>query len=158
MNVLSPPQSAHLPQIESKDLDGRILHLPAELPGERTIVLVAFERKQQSNVDTWTKGLRLAGNSLPWLELPVIDDPGALARWFIVIGMRRGIKEHALWHHVVTLYTDKEALKAALGIVSEKEVYAMVLDREGLVLSQVAGDCTEAGAAQILEALGVRRK
>lgn len=145
--------AAHLPVVRSKDLTGRTLKLPGDLPGERTLVLIAFQREQQANVDSWTKGLGLAGSKLPWLELPVIDDPGAFARWFINGGMRRGIKDHALWQHVVTLYTNKTALKQALDLASEKEVYALVVDRRGKVLEKIAGDFSPDGAARLRGAL-----
>ena len=145
--------TAHMPVVTSKDLDGRVLTLPADLPGERTLVLIAFQREQQANIDSWTKGLGLEGSTLPWLELPVINDPGAFARWFIAGGMRRGIKDHGLWKHVVTLYTNKAAFKQALKLQSESEVYALVLDRQGQVLEQIAGDYSPAGAARLRTAL-----
>ena len=149
--------AARLPVIASKDLNGRMLTLPADLPGERTLVLIAFQREQQANIDTWTRGLGLAGSNVPWLELPVIDDPGAFARWFINGGMRRGIKDHGLWQHVVTLYTSKAALTQALNLASEKDVYALVLDRQGRVLERVAGDFSQAGAARLRAALSSSR-
>lgn len=151
--MIDAQAAAHLPVVQSKDLTGRTLTLPADLPGERTVLLIAFQREQQANVDSWTKGLGLAGSTLPWLELPVIDDPGAFARWFINGGMRRGIKDNALWQHVVTLYTNKAALKQALDLPSEKEVYALVIDRRGNVLEKVAGDFSPSGAARLRAAL-----
>lgn len=153
MIVSDAQPAAHLPVISSKDLSGRVLTLPADLPGERTLVLIAFQREQQANIDTWTRGLALEHSELPWLELPVIDDPGAFARWFINGGMRRGIKDHALWQHVVTLYTNKAALKQGLNLSSEKDVYALVLDRQGRVLEHVAGDFSPDGAARLRAAL-----
>ena len=152
-NAASSQAVAAFPAIQTKDLNGRELRLPQDLPGERTIVLVAFEREQQTNVDTWTAGLHLPNGKAAWLELPVIDDPGALARWFINGGMRRGIKDHQIWAHVVTLYTTKAKFNAALGIQSEKQVQALVVDRQGRILERVVGDYSEAGAARIQTAL-----
>ncbi len=149
----APNALANFPAIQSKDLNGRELSLPQDFPGERTILLVAFQREQQTNVDSWTAGLHLAGGKAAWLELPVIDDPGALARWFINGGMRRGIKDHDIWAHVVTLYTTKAKFNAALGIQSEKQVQALVVDRQGRILERVVGDYSEAGAARIQAAL-----
>ncbi len=149
--------AAHLPTVQAKDLNGRVLALPKDLPGERTIAIVAFQREQQPNVDTWTRGLKLLESSLPWLELPVIDDPGAVARWFIAGGMRRGIKDHALWQHVVTLYTRKADLNRALEITSEATVYVLVLDREGRVVERVSGDYSPAAAEQVLRAVNPQR-
>lgn len=143
----------HLPALQSKDLNGRELTLPHDLPGERTLLIVAFEREQQSDVDTWTTGLKLAGSNLPWFELPVIENPGALARWFISGGMRRGIKDQALWQHVVTLYTRKADFKTALGITSEKSVQVLVVDRQGQVLERVIGDYSAVEAGKLMRPL-----
>ncbi len=156
--ILTPPSpppaiTAHFPVLHSKDLNGRELQLPHDLPGARTIVLVAWQREQQTNLDGWSAGLQLSNGKLPWVELPVINDPGAIARWFINTGMRRGIKDHEVWQHVVTLYTSKAAFNAALGITSEKQVQALVVDRDGNVLAREIGDYTPEGAARLKAAL-----
>jgi hypothetical protein len=149
----SSPATQHFPTFAAKDLAGTALTLPKDLPGDRTILLVAFERHQQDDIDTWTQGMHLLGSKLAWLELPVIQNPGAFMRWFIDGGMRRGITDHEIWKHVVTLYIDKAAFKKAVGIESEKTVYALVVDRQGHVLATVTGDYSEAGAAKLLDAI-----
>jgi len=76
--------------MSGKDLNGTPWTVPAGLPGDRTLVLVGFEESQQGAIDTWTKGLglRVSSNSIPWFEMPVIENPSILMRWFINIGMR----------------------------------------------------------------------
>lgn len=145
-----PPR---FPALASKDLNGRKLSLPQDMPGERTIVIVAFEREQQANVDTWTSGLHLAGSTQPWLELPVIEDLIAPVRYFINSGMRRGIHDHELWAHVVSIYTSKKQFKAAMGITSEAAVQALVVDRSGKILERVTGDYSAEGAAKLMAAM-----
>jgi hypothetical protein len=54
------------PQLAARDLSGREVTLPAGLPGERNVVLIAFRRDQQKLVDTW----------VPWLEQRAAADPG----------------------------------------------------------------------------------
>jgi hypothetical protein len=46
-----------LPQLAARDLSGREVALPAGLPGERNVVLIAFRRDQQQLVDSWVPGL-----------------------------------------------------------------------------------------------------
>jgi hypothetical protein len=41
------------PQLAARDLGGREVALPAGLPGERNVVIVAFRREQQRLVDSW---------------------------------------------------------------------------------------------------------
>ena len=53
------------PRLAARDLDGREVTLPAGLPGERNVVLIAFRRDQQKLVDSW----------VPWLEQRAAADP-----------------------------------------------------------------------------------
>ena len=53
------------PRLAARDLDGREVTLPAGLPGERNVVLIAFRRDQQKLVNSW----------VPWLEQRAAADP-----------------------------------------------------------------------------------
>jgi len=67
--------AATFPQLTARDLDGREVVLPAGLPGELTVVLVAFRRSHQALVDSWVPWLeaRMAMDSrLRVVELPVL--------------------------------------------------------------------------------------
>ena len=145
--------SSRFPVLTSKDLAGNVVALPAGLPGERTVVLVAFLREQQKDIDGWVAGLNLKAGAIPWLEVPVINNPGFIGQWFIDNGMRRGIENHDTWKHVVTLYTRKAQFKSAIGVTSESTIYAMVVDRNGNILESIAGPYTAQGAAAIKGAL-----
>jgi hypothetical protein len=60
------------PQLAARGLSGREVTLPAGLPGERNVVLIAFRRDQQKLVDTW----------VPWLEQRAAADPGSASLSF----------------------------------------------------------------------------
>jgi hypothetical protein len=147
--------SHHFPVTTTKDLAGRSLTLPQDLPGERTILLIAFQREQQKDIDTWVAGLHLSDGALPWLELPVINDPGAFGRWFIDSGMRRGIPDQATWQHVVTVYTRKVDLLAALGITDEKTIHVLVVDRQGSIIEAISGNFNQPAAMRLQAAIGL---
>ena len=74
---------ARMPSIRAQTLNQRELTLPQELPGEVTLVLMAFEREQQVKVDTWIVGLNLKQNPFAWVETPVIEPKNWLVRAFI---------------------------------------------------------------------------
>ena len=84
-----------MPIIKAETLNEREVTLPQDLPGVKTLVLIAFEREQQKNVDTWVNGLSLKSNPFAWIETPVIDPKNPIFRAFINSGMRRGIRRHA---------------------------------------------------------------
>lgn len=145
--------------MSGKDLNGTPWTVPAGLPGDRTLVLVGFEESQQGAIDTWTKGLGLhvSSNSIPWFEMPVIENPSMLMRWFINIGMRSGIKDQSIRSHVWTAYTDKKAFMRSCGVDSDEMIFAMVVDRSGQVLSIEKGEYSEGGEACLLQALRYKR-
>ena len=49
---------AHFPIVKASNLEKRELSLPADFEGERNLLLVAFEREQQKNVDTWLREMK----------------------------------------------------------------------------------------------------
>ena len=66
------------PQLAARDLGGREVALPAGLPGERNVVLIAFRRDQQQLVDSW----------VPWLEQRAATDPGLRVVELPAIGLQ----------------------------------------------------------------------
>ncbi len=81
--------SPRLPTVNGKDLNGRPWKAPADFPADRTLVILGYEQEQQAAIDTWTAGMALTQpeNTLPWVEMPVIDEPGMVMRWIIDTGM-----------------------------------------------------------------------
>jgi hypothetical protein len=144
---------AHFPAMQTKTLDGRAISLPAGLPGERTLLILGFQRSQQPSIEAWAKGMqRLGGTSLPWLQLPVIDSPNAVVRAIVNGGMRHAI-QHDLWPHIATLYTQKASFERTVGIESESAVHVLVVDRSGNILERASGDYSAEAAARLLAAL-----
>ncbi|MGC0773903.1 MAG: hypothetical protein WB543_13290, partial [Candidatus Acidiferrum sp.] len=41
------------PALESETLEKQAVHLPLDFQGERNLLLIAFEREQQKDIDTW---------------------------------------------------------------------------------------------------------
>ena len=107
-----------MPGVTGKDLNGTPWVAPSGLPGDRTLVLVGFAESQQEAIDTWTQGLGLnaSSNSIPWVEMPLIENPSMLMRWFINTGMRGGVKDQSIRSHIWTAYTDKKAFMRSCGM------------------------------------------
>lgn len=143
-----------MPPIKAQTLNKSEVTLPADLPGQRTIVLMAFERDQQHNVDTWINGLSLPISSYAWIETPVVGEANKLAQAFIDGGMRSEIRDLAIRERTITLYTDRLALLKAMGLKpSIKNIFVLVMARDGQLLATVEGDYSTEKAATILAAL-----
>ncbi len=139
--TFAQPASPLMPLVSAETLNERAVSLPADLPGEKTLVLMAFEREQQKQIDTWITGLQLQDNTqIEWIETPVIEPKNALFRAFINRGMRSGIKATPMRERTITLFTDRAALLKSMGLNDgTNTIYAAVVDRKGNVLASVSG-------------------
>jgi hypothetical protein len=148
------PPSPRMPSIKAENLNERVVTLPADLPGERTLVLMAFLREQQPDVNTWIEGMKLVDSKLPWVEVPVVGAGGRLWQGLVNAGMRTGIREESMRERVITLFTDRLALLRALDLPGEgKVVLALVMNRSGEVLAQVQGRHSDDKANLLLAAM-----
>lgn len=139
------------PEVRGRSLLGAELALPRDLPGERTLVVVAFERWQQARVDRWisravTAGLpptirRTSGRLLlAVVELPVLSFLWRPVRRMIDGGMTAGIGDPDVLARTITVYTDVRAFQAALGIPGSDDVHALVVRPDGTVLARASGE------------------
>ena len=84
------------PTLKGADLNGRSLALPDDFPAPSSLVFVAFEMRQQADVDSWrlfVEEARKAQPSLAVFELPTIARASRLMQFVIDNGMRSGIPD-----------------------------------------------------------------
>ena len=148
--------ASQFPIVQGRSLTGRRVTLPADFEGDRNVVLVAFKRGQQDDVDTWMPRLREMTASRPGLrvyELPTLASSYRIMRSFIDGGMRGGIPDSAVRAATITLYIDKKPYKAALRIASEDSIHVFLVERGGRIVWRAAGPFTPAVAAHLEAAL-----
>jgi hypothetical protein len=155
---ISPASQTNItfPPVEGRNLEGRAFHLPADFEGDLNVVLVAFKREQQADVDTWTPGLKrlLARHSaIRVYELPTLGRRYRLIRSVIDGGMRGGIPDAAVRAATITLYIDKAPFERALSITGEDEIQVFLVDRSGRVHWRGHGRFSEAAAAELEQRL-----
>ncbi len=152
------PTEHRFPSISATALSGRKFALPQDLEGEVNLVLVAFAREQQALVDGWLPTAKLLAAELPGLryyEMPTIGRGFVLISPIIANGMRGGVTAQADREATITLYTNKDAFRRALGLPSDDTVYALLLDRTATVRWRGEGTFTDAQGAA-LRAAAVR--
>ena len=160
----APPDNspgAHFPSVKASNLEKRAFNLPADFEGDRNLLLVAFEREQQKDVDTWLREMKRFEELDPgfhYYELPTIQRPNAFTRWFIDTGMRRGIPDRKARERTITLYLDRKPFCDALLITDQKKIYAFLVNREGRVLWRSEGVFDEIKGASLRSALGEHRQ
>jgi hypothetical protein len=144
-------------------LDGTEYRLPAGLPAERTLVVVAFRQRQQADVDRWIDlavSLGVPGSPLGALqplvsaviEVPVLGRRYLPARGFIDGGMAASIRDPALLARTITVYTDPARYRRRCGIATADQVTAMVVDRDGNASFQALGPPTAGQADELARA------
>jgi hypothetical protein len=141
--LLSPVAQADVvfPPLTADDLNGRSLNLPADLPGKPTIVVIAYKREQQPNVNAWVEQLDLRETGgQAWVKLPVVRRGAVLFRSFVDNGMRA---------RTITIYSSRSAFNLALGISGRGEIYVALVDPDGTIHALVEGDVTEAKVEQL---------
>lgn len=149
------------PALQARNLEGVVHDLPDVFAGDPSVVVVAFERHQQREVDTWAPWLSGLRDRLPGLEvyeLPAIKRRWLPARGFIDAGMRAGIPDLDTRQRTLTAYTDVGALTRALRIDSTSTIALFVVARSGKIVWSGRG-AYESDAAADLEwaAVAARR-
>ena len=141
------------PRVEGSNLEGQHFALPSDFGAPLNVVLVAFKREQQGDVDSWTPFLKSALATRPGLrtfELPVLGRGYRLMRPFIDGGMRRGIPDAAVRAATITLYIDKGAFRESLQIPDEDRIYVLLVDAQGRVHWRTDGRFDERAGAELL--------
>tara|TARA_Y100001001_G_scaffold26698_1_gene22398 strand:+ start:615 stop:1127 length:513 start_codon:yes stop_codon:yes gene_type:complete len=130
-------QSAgHFPDLVGINLHGETVPVPQSFEGEYNLVVVAFKREQQEQVNEWialADELMKEYETLSFYELPVIYELPAPMRSWINNGMRSGIPGPQARSRTITIYTDREKFFAEMAM-SEDYIYPLMLDGKGKIL------------------------
>jgi hypothetical protein len=142
---------ARLPHLTTRDLNGVRRTLP---DGRLSILLIAYQRWQQLEVDTWIPALTAlerAYDDVSYYELPVVGEMNAVGRRSLDFFMRRGIPDREVRSRTLTFYADTTGFREPLGIPDEDHVAVVLVDVDGLVLWRGSGPHSP-GAEQSLRA------
>ena len=146
------------PSVVGMNLAGTSIQLPEELAGRLNLLLIAFRQVQQADVDSWlpyTDALEARRPDVRAYELPVLAAAYRLARPFIDGGMRAAIPDPVVRARTITLYLDKGAFRAALGVPDEDRIHVRLVDRSGVTHWRADGVWDAAKASALDAVLGV---
>ncbi len=148
-----PPHADSLgrfPRVSGDNLNGKRFDLPRAFEGILNIVVIAFQREQQHDVDGWMPFLKTLAkdrNDVRIYELPTLSRGYRLMRPIIDGGMRGGIPDTTVRAATITLYIDKTPFRRALELPDEDRIYILAMDREGHVHARATGLFTPASGA-----------
>jgi hypothetical protein len=122
------------PSVKAPNLEGKMVSLPEDFSGDLNLVLVAFDRDQQADVDTWIKAapeLFKGYPGIPIYEIPTLGKEYRLARFIIDRGMKSGIPDAERRAHTISLYIDKRPFEQALQIHDENRITVLLVNKKG---------------------------
>ncbi len=149
---------ARFPVLEAENLRGRTLRLPDDLAGDINLLLVAYERDQQADIDTWLGPLAKIPLETPhfaYYELPTISRGMAWMRGVIDGGMRQGIPDREQRERTITLYLDKDWFRHQIGTDGSNAIAALLVDRDGHVTQRWFGPFDATADSSLRTALGL---
>ena len=141
------------PVLRARDLERTERTLPDAFTGVWNLVVVAFRRQQQSEVDRWVAWhATVAGDrdGFECWEVPVIGSLWSPARSFIDGGMAQAVRETHARQHTLTVYTNVAKATYALDIADTGTVTALLVDADGVIRWRGSGTPDEASTAEVI--------
>jgi hypothetical protein len=146
-NSQTPP-AAVLPAVTAYALDRAKVTLPADFAAPLNLLILSFQRDQQSVVEGWLPVLTPGSNVQTWV-LPISPRENSLYRWWLNASLRGSLPPTQERRYTVPLYVDKAQFLRSLQVSSEQEVVLLLTDRAGHVLWRTAGPVTDSKKAEL---------
>ena len=141
-----PAPELHFPSITADTLSKQTLHLPQDFGTADSLVVLAFERDQQKDLDSWAKpaqDLATASPPLRFYEVPVFPWRDVFYRWWLNTAMRSSMADDVARRRTIPVYVNKEKFESSLQIMTEKAITVVLLDKDGRVLWRTSGPWNE---------------
>ena len=149
-------QPGTFPVIAAESLRGRSVKMPEQFKGARNLLLVAYQREQQADIDTWLAVIDSVAAGAPdfaYYEIPTISSSAKWMRAMIDGGMKQGIPDRAQRDRTITLYLDVDWFRGQIGTAGNDGIAALLVDRAGNISARWYGPYTAAAGAQLRAAL-----
>jgi hypothetical protein len=157
---IEPLANNFFPKIVGIDLQGNKRQLPQAFDKKLNIVIVAFKREQQEEVDTWIPTIEeiIKKNSdVSFYEVPLIYELNPFSRAFVNNGMRNGIKNEIARQRTITVYTDREKFFEVMKM-SEDKIYVLLLNNSGKILWQKEGVINKENSSALTKLTTIKNK
>lgn len=144
------------PDVSGRNLQREALQFPQDFPAKYTIVLMAFWRPQQDDVDTWlpfANVLEKLYADTAYVEFPVVWQMSPVRQFLLNEGMRAGIPDQKARQRTTTLYLDKSRFFSKLQIASQDQIQVLLVRDDGQVLWRETGRFTPEKGKSLSQAL-----
>lgn len=142
-----PMTAIRFPEVAGRDIDGNDFVVPTDFAGDLNLVLMAFTREHQYDVNTWlphARELESSRQGFRVYEVPTLWEMNWFQRRQLDFWMSTGIQDPLARATTITLYTDLQAMQAALAIPDFDTIQVLLVDRDGLVVWRSEGTFSKA--------------
>jgi hypothetical protein len=153
--ALATPQNSQvpsvvLPPVTAYALDRAKVTLPADFATPFNLLILSFQRDQESVVDGWLPVVPSETRSRvqTWL-LPISQRENGVYRWWLNASLRGSQAASQPRRYTVPLYVDKAKFLRALQVYSEQDVVILLTDRGGHVVWRSSGPLTDGKKADL---------
>jgi len=138
------PSAAVLPSVTAYALSRSKVTLPADFAAPLNLLVLFFQRDQQSVVEGWLPVVPTGGSPTvqTWV-LPISPRANGLYKWWLNASLRGSLPPSQPRRYTVPLYVDKAKFLRSLQVSSEQEVVLLLTDKAGHVLWRTAGAVTD---------------
>jgi hypothetical protein len=141
-------QTAVLPPVTAYALDRAKVTLPANFAAPLNLLVLSFQRDQQSQVDGWLPAITAPTVQTWWLFISPREN--GLYRWWLNASLRGSLLPSQSRRYTVPLYVNKTQFLQSLQISSEQDVVLLLTDKGGHVLWRSAGAVNESKKAALI--------
>ncbi|GAB7086884.1 hypothetical protein [Marinifilum fragile] len=123
------------PTMNGELLSSKEISLPDHCKGKVSLLIVAFKRGTQPQIDSWTKPVLKEFSmydEFRFIEIPMISNFYSWISNYINTGMRKGIVP-SMHKNVMTYYGPLSHYYSYFGVKDKKLCYVFLLDKEGKI-------------------------
>ncbi|XWX03677.1 hypothetical protein VZO05_14310 [Aggregatilineales bacterium SYSU G02658] len=154
---LPPLDEARLLPISGDNLDGQMLTFPSDFNAPFNLVVMPFNRDQQTAAVGWLATFEQAANRdarVAYYSIAALTDLTPLVKTLVVQGLNVAVREPATRQRVVVAFLeDQAATVAALGAGDTSAMRVLIVAQDGRVLWQTSGEHNAEREAALIEAL-----
>jgi hypothetical protein len=154
-----PQKPAVLPAVSGYNLDKDKVTFPSGMAGQTDLLLISFAPEQQKEIESWlpaAQALQHTNFQFRWYQLPISNKENFVFRWWETSSLRSDQTDPETWPWIVPLFVDRHKFQHDLAIPNEKQVVALLVNRQGQILWRASGPMTPEKRASLMAAAGAK--
>ncbi len=143
--------------VNGENLDGDTLTMPIDFSGELNLIVMPFDRNQQSSAINWLLTFQAIIAQHPqvnYYSIAALENLAPAIRFLVVQGLNVAVTDTEVRERTFVLFLEnQQSFVDALGDGDMSEMRVLIVNREGQVLWQYIGTFSETAGFQIQAAI-----